>query len=124
LCALSFFLPNARRVAAATNRFDEEKIIAFLERHRINQVYVIGGDGTHRGAYRLATAVAARKLNTTVCGVPKTIDNDVGLIDYRLGALQGAEQAAWFFWTSKWGSALSEGSLGAVLVGAVALGAL
>lgn len=64
-------------------RFDEDKIIAFLERHRISQVYVIGGDGTHRGAYRLATAVAARQLNTTVCGVPKTIDNDVGLIDYR-----------------------------------------
>lgn len=55
----------------------------FLERHRINQVYVIGGDGTHRGAYRLANAVADRRLNTTVCGVPKTIDNDVGLIDYR-----------------------------------------
>jgi len=57
--------------------------VEFIERHRINQVYVIGGDDTHRGAYRLANAVADRRLNTTVCGVPKTIDNDVGLIDYR-----------------------------------------
>jgi len=59
-------------LSSARGGFDEEKIIAFLERHRINQLYVIGGDGTHRGAYRLAEAVNKRRLNVAICGVPKT----------------------------------------------------
>jgi len=31
--------------------FDLEKIIGFLKAKKINQLYVIGGDGTHRGAF-------------------------------------------------------------------------
>jgi hypothetical protein len=31
--------------------FDLEKIIGFIRHKRINQLYVIGGDGTHRGAF-------------------------------------------------------------------------
>jgi len=33
--------------------FDLEIIIEFLKKHKINQLYVIGGDGTHRGAFRI-----------------------------------------------------------------------
>jgi 6-phosphofructokinase 1 len=33
--------------------FDIDKILAFLEKYKINQLYVIGGDGTHRGAFRI-----------------------------------------------------------------------
>lgn len=31
--------------------FDLDKIIGFIRNKRINQLYVIGGDGTHRGAF-------------------------------------------------------------------------
>ncbi len=31
--------------------FDLEKIIDFIEKKNIKQLYVIGGDGTHRGAF-------------------------------------------------------------------------
>jgi hypothetical protein len=31
--------------------FDLEKIIGFLKAKKVNQLYVIGGDGTHRGAF-------------------------------------------------------------------------
>ena len=31
--------------------FDLEKILDFLESKKVNQLYVIGGDGTHRGAF-------------------------------------------------------------------------
>ena len=33
--------------------FDLDKIITFLQTYKIKQLYVIGGDGTHRGAYRI-----------------------------------------------------------------------
>ena len=72
-------------LGSARGGFDEDKIIAFLEKNRINQLYIIGGDGTHRGAFRLAKACADRGLNVAVNGVPKTIDNDIALIDYSFG---------------------------------------
>ena len=33
--------------------FDIDKIVKFLEDYKISQLYVIGGDGTHRGAFRI-----------------------------------------------------------------------
>jgi hypothetical protein len=33
--------------------FDLEKILDFLESKKVNQLYVIGGDGTHRGAFQV-----------------------------------------------------------------------
>ena len=33
--------------------FDLDKILDFLHAKNINQLYVIGGDGTHRGAFRI-----------------------------------------------------------------------
>ena len=33
--------------------FDLDKILGFLEKYKISQLYVIGGDGTHRGAFRI-----------------------------------------------------------------------
>ncbi len=33
--------------------FDIEKIVAFLKDRNVNQLYVIGGDGTHRGAFKI-----------------------------------------------------------------------
>jgi 6-phosphofructokinase 1 len=45
---------------------------------RVNQLYVIGGDGTHRGAYKLAELCWEKGVDVSVAGVPKTIDNDIG----------------------------------------------
>ena len=42
---------------------------------------MVGGDGTHRGAEVLAKALLAKKLKVSVVGIPKTIDNDIDLID-------------------------------------------
>eukprot|EP00742_Colponemidia_sp_Colp-10_P001562 GILJ01001679.1.p2 GENE.GILJ01001679.1~~GILJ01001679.1.p2 ORF type:complete len:309 (+),score=50.58 GILJ01001679.1:2185-3111(+) len=65
--------------------FDQDKIIESLIRLGINQLYVIGGDGTHRGAHALYEEIKRRKLQITVVGVPKTIDNDIGIIDRSFG---------------------------------------
>lgn len=59
----------------------------------MTQLYVIGGDGTHRGANAIAEAALARGLNLAVVGIPKTIDNDVDLIDRSFGFQTSVEAA-------------------------------
>jgi 6-phosphofructokinase 1 len=73
--------------------FDVDKIIKFMTDRGINQLYVIGGDGTHRGALTISEEVIKRKLNISIAGIPKTIDNDVDLIDHSFG-FQTAVEAA------------------------------
>eukprot|EP01041_Mallomonas_annulata_P009323 gene9324-19352_t len=80
-------------LASSRGGFNVDKIIAFLQTHGINQLYVIGGDGTHRGAYIISQECVARGLNVSVVGIPKTIDNDVDLIDRSFG-FQTAVEAA------------------------------
>ena len=72
-------------LASSRGGFDCDRIISFLLDNRINQLYVIGGDGTHRGANKIAEDCLARQLNIAVVGIPKTIDNDVDLIDRSFG---------------------------------------
>jgi 6-phosphofructokinase 1 len=73
--------------------FEIDKILDFLKSKNINQLYVIGGDGTHRGAYAIHQACQEAALNVAVCGIPKTIDNDVDYIDRSFG-FQSAVEAA------------------------------
>lgn len=81
--------------ALGTSRggFDEERIIDWLRAKNVNQLYVVGGDGTHRGAYKLAEACVAKGLNIAVAGVPKTIDNDIGIIDRSFGFMTAVSEA-------------------------------
>lgn len=72
--------------------FDIGKIVDFLTSHGVNQVYVIGGDGTHRAANIIANEVQKRRLPIVVAGVPKTIDNDVDIIDRSFGFQTAVEE--------------------------------
>ncbi|WP_129656477.1 6-phosphofructokinase [Rothia halotolerans] len=67
-----------------TNPFDgphggPENISIVLERHQVDAIVAIGGEGTLAGAKRLADA------GLPVVGVPKTIDNDLQATDYTFG---------------------------------------
>lgn len=76
--------------------FDLVKIVDAIERQGYNQVYIIGGDGTMRGAVKIFEEIRRRKLNIGVAGIPKTVDNDVGIIDRSFGfqtAVEMAQQA-------------------------------
>jgi 6-phosphofructokinase 1 len=73
--------------------FDLDRMILFLQHYNITQLYVIGGDGTHRAAQTLALECLQRKLNISVAGIPKTIDNDVDLIDRSFGFQTSVEAA-------------------------------
>lgn len=65
--------------------FDADKIIKALTEKGINQLYVIGGDGTHRGIQVLSEEMRKRKLEISIVGIPKTIDNDIPIIDKSFG---------------------------------------
>jgi 6-phosphofructokinase 1 len=51
----------------------------------IDILFVIGGDGTLRGASAIVEEVAARGLKISVVGIPKTIDNDLEYTDKCFG---------------------------------------
>jgi 6-phosphofructokinase 1 len=80
-------------LASSRGGFDIDVIIQFLLDHEISHLYVIGGDGTHRGANTIALECLTRKLNISVVGIPKTIDNDVDLIDRSFGFTTSVEAA-------------------------------
>ena len=57
-------------------------------------LFVIGGDGTLRGAQAIADAAVARGMALAVVGVPKTIDNDIPYIDHSFGFQTAFARAA------------------------------
>lgn len=65
--------------------FDAELMIKGLLTRGINQLYVIGGDGTQRGVHVLHEELKKRKLEIALIGIPKTIDNDIPIIDKSFG---------------------------------------
>jgi 6-phosphofructokinase 1 len=80
-------------LGSARGGFDPEKILTALQAWGCNLVFIIGGDGTHRGAQALADFCRERGLPISVTGVPKTIDNDLGMIDRSFGFESAVEEA-------------------------------
>uniref|UniRef100_A0A0E0JIG0 ATP-dependent 6-phosphofructokinase n=2 Tax=Oryza punctata TaxID=4537 RepID=A0A0E0JIG0_ORYPU len=72
---------------------DTKKIVDNIQDRGINQVYIIGGDGTQKGAYEIYKEIRRRGLKVAVAGVPKTIDNDIAVIDKSFGFDSAVEEA-------------------------------
>uniref|UniRef100_A0ACD5TKH6 Uncharacterized protein n=1 Tax=Avena sativa TaxID=4498 RepID=A0ACD5TKH6_AVESA len=72
---------------------DTAKIVDSIQDRGINQVYIIGGDGTQKGAALVHEEVQRRGLKCAVVGVPKTIDNDIAVIDKSFGFDSAVEEA-------------------------------
>ncbi|MBN1951512.1 MAG: ATP-dependent 6-phosphofructokinase [Bacteroidales bacterium] len=64
---------------------DSGEIVDALERMNINILFTIGGDGTLRGAQKITEEITRRNLKIAVAAVPKTIDNDINLIEKSFG---------------------------------------
>jgi len=56
-----------------------------LEEMGVDILFVIGGDGTLRGANELTVEIQRRGLKKAIVGIPKTIDNDIVGIDKCFG---------------------------------------
>jgi 6-phosphofructokinase 1 len=64
---------------------DVSKMVDTLEILNINVLFCIGGDGTLRGAHAIHEEIKTRNLKIAVAGIPKTIDNDIDLIQKSFG---------------------------------------
>jgi 6-phosphofructokinase 1 len=64
---------------------DPREVVDCLERLGINILFVIGGDGTMRGAMQITKVIGECGSRIAVVGVPKTIDNDIPYLDQSFG---------------------------------------
>jgi 6-phosphofructokinase 1 len=64
---------------------DPGAMVSTLDRLGISVLFVIGGDGSLRGAAGIAAAAQRLGVELSVIGVPKTIDNDIPYLDQSFG---------------------------------------
>ncbi len=69
-------------------------IVDALERMNINILFCIGGDGTMKAAELITDEILSRKLKISIIGIPKTIDNDLALIQKSFGFDTAISEAA------------------------------
>ncbi len=62
-----------------------EAIVDAMEQLHLNLLFTIGGDGTQRGALKLAEEIRKRGNRMAVVGIPKTIDNDLSFVERSFG---------------------------------------
>ncbi|MHC4154909.1 MAG: 6-phosphofructokinase, partial [Planctomycetota bacterium] len=77
---------------------DPNEMVDNLQKKQIRLLFVIGGDGTLRGAADLCAVIKSRGLQIAVVGVPKTIDNDILGIERSFGfstAVEATRAAIW-----------------------------
>ncbi|TVZ03166.1 ATP-dependent 6-phosphofructokinase [Trebonia kvetii] len=64
---------------------DPSRMVTTLQHYGVSLLFVIGGDGTLRGAAKIADEAVRRGMRLAVIGIPKTIDNDIPFIDQSFG---------------------------------------
>jgi 6-phosphofructokinase 1 len=64
---------------------DVGEMVAYLKDLGIGILFAIGGDGTLRGAQKIAEEAARQDLTLGVICIPKTIDNDVSFVQTTFG---------------------------------------
>ncbi|MGD0276162.1 MAG: ATP-dependent 6-phosphofructokinase [Syntrophales bacterium] len=72
-------------LACSRGIHDIEEMINALKRMNVDILFCIGGDGTMKAADSLAEGIRSRKLQISIVGIPKTIDNDLNLIQRTFG---------------------------------------
>lgn len=60
-------------------------MVRTLKENHINILFAIGGDGTLKGVEAIGCEIEEQGLEISVVGIPKTIDNDIDLIDRSFG---------------------------------------
>jgi 6-phosphofructokinase 1 len=81
----SIHLSGGTLLGSSRGDQDVEKMVDTLDILNINVLFCIGGDGTLRGAHAISKEIEKRELKISVAGIPKTIDNDIDLIQKSFG---------------------------------------
>jgi 6-phosphofructokinase 1 len=64
---------------------DIGEMVDTMEDMNLDILFVIGGDGTLKGAAEIVKEIEKRGLKKSVVGIPKTIDNDIMYLDKSFG---------------------------------------
>jgi 6-phosphofructokinase 1 len=64
---------------------DPAEMVKTLMELKIGILFAIGGDGTLRGAQKIAEEATRQGLTLSVIGIPKTIDNDISFVQKTFG---------------------------------------
>lgn len=64
---------------------DMTLIVSNLKKKSVNSVFIIGGEGSHKGALALQSEAINQQAEISVAAIPKTIDNDIPIIDQSFG---------------------------------------
>ncbi len=81
-------------LSSSRGQYPIEEIVDSLQQLNVNILFTIGGDGTLRGADLISQEIKRRGLVTSVIGIPKTIDNDISLVEKSFGFATAVESAA------------------------------
>ena len=84
-CVENIHLFGGTILGTSRGKQDIGLIVDRLSELNIDILFCIGGDGTMRGAHAIYEEITSRKLKISVAGIPKTIDNDINLIDKSFG---------------------------------------
>ncbi|XP_010257275.1 PREDICTED: ATP-dependent 6-phosphofructokinase 5, chloroplastic-like [Nelumbo nucifera] len=68
-------------------------IVDSIQTRGIDMLFILGGNGTHAGANAIHNECRKRKMKVSVVCVPKTIDNDILLMDKTFGFDTAVEEA-------------------------------
>jgi 6-phosphofructokinase 1 len=72
-------------LGSSRGKQDIGEMVDTLEDMGVDILFVIGGDGTLRGAAEIVKEIEVRGLKKAVVGIPKTIDNDIMYLDKSFG---------------------------------------
>lgn len=72
---------------------DIGEMVDTLEEMNVDILFVVGGDGTLKGAAEIMQEVERRGLKKSIVGIPKTIDNDIMYLDKSFGFETAFDQA-------------------------------
>jgi len=72
-------------LASSRGPQDPAEMVDYLVELGVGILFAIGGDGTLKGAGKIAAEAARRGLPLSVIGIPKTIDNDISFVQKTFG---------------------------------------
>ncbi|MFY0408500.1 ATP-dependent 6-phosphofructokinase [Solicola sp. PLA-1-18] len=80
----------------------------------VDILFVVGGDGSMRGAHNITAEIAARGVPISVIGIPKTIDNDIPHIGQSFGFSTAFAEAAKSITAARVEASAARGGVGLV----------
>jgi len=72
-------------LASSRGPQDPAEMVDYLEKLGVGILFAIGGDGTLKGAGKIAAEALRRGRPISIIGIPKTIDNDISFVQKTFG---------------------------------------